>query len=96
MQHSVAVDYARHGKIQGRELKKRPNRVVKGSNFALLMGLKGFQSCFTSFLYFLGKDAEAEDHTASFAQEMMNNFVDDLNFYLERAPEMRRELLMYF
>ena len=67
-----------------------------GSNFALLMGLKGFQSCFTSFLYFLGKEAEGEDHTASFAQEMMNNFVDDLNFYLERAPEMRRELLMYF
>ena len=47
-------------------------------------------------LIFLGKEAEAEDHTASFAQEMMNNFVDDLNFYLERAPEMRRELLMYF
>jgi len=48
------------------------------------------------FGLFRGKEAEAEEHTASFAQEMMNNFVDDLNFYLERAPEMRRELLMYF
>ena len=73
------------------------NTVVNRVKFCAAYATKRLSSLVLHlFCMFLGKEAEAEEHTASFAQEMMNNFVDDLNFYLERAPEMRRELLMYF
>ena len=48
-----------------------------------------------SFGLYRGPAEEAEDPTASFSESFLNNFLDDLNFYLQQATGMRKALLKH-
>ena len=48
-----------------------------------------------SFGLYHGPAEEAMDPTASFSESLLNNFLDDLNFYFQQATGMRKALLTH-
>ena len=48
-----------------------------------------------SFGLYRGPRMEADEPTQEFAEIFLNNFFDDLNYYLKRAPTTRKALLKY-